>query len=311
MQDKLQKHKKIFGIGLSKTGTTSLCKALEMLGIKTIHYPSDERTLNELIEGNYNLSILNSYQAIVDTPVVPFYPQLDKAFPNSKFILTVREINSWIDSIRRHWAASYNWLDLDIESKNFEFFIRACVYGTIEFNQDRFEYVYNQHYKNVVDYFNDQTNKLLIMDISSDDGWGELCPFLGIPILNVPFPHLNSRNDVDSWVYRVKSLRSLISKKIPTEVPFIFVDDDKISSLISSDRFLIPFLEKDGKYWGPPPNDKIAISELERLRNSGARFIVFTWPSFWWFEYYSEFYEYLRSKFKCVLETDDLTIFNL
>lgn len=33
---------KVFGIGLSRTGTTSLGTALNQLGIKTIHYPHDE-----------------------------------------------------------------------------------------------------------------------------------------------------------------------------------------------------------------------------------------------------------------------------
>ena len=36
---------KIFGIGLSKTGTSSLSEALEILGYSTVHFPS---TLSEI-----------------------------------------------------------------------------------------------------------------------------------------------------------------------------------------------------------------------------------------------------------------------
>ena len=79
---------KVFGLGLSKTGTSSLSDALEILGIKTIHYPCDSTTIQELRSGIYRLSILEDYQGVTDTPVVPYYAQLDSIYPESKFILT-------------------------------------------------------------------------------------------------------------------------------------------------------------------------------------------------------------------------------
>ena len=78
---KLQENQKIFGLGLYKTGTTSLSKALNLLGIKTIHNPSDTRTYAEISGGNYRLSILNVYQAMIDIPAVPYYAQFDKTYP--------------------------------------------------------------------------------------------------------------------------------------------------------------------------------------------------------------------------------------
>ena len=48
-------------------------------------------------------------------------------------------------------------------------------------------------------------------------------------------------------------------------------------------RHAIPFLEHDGEYWGPPPDDEAAIAELERLRTEkGVAFIVFPWTASWW-----------------------------
>jgi len=81
---------KVFGIGLSRTGTKSLTEALNMLGINVVHYPNDETTLQELIAGNYEFSLLNSWDGITDITVAPYYAQLDKIYPDSKFILTVR-----------------------------------------------------------------------------------------------------------------------------------------------------------------------------------------------------------------------------
>ena len=40
----LKENQKVFGLGLSRTGTTSLGRALNILGIKTIHYPCDKKT---------------------------------------------------------------------------------------------------------------------------------------------------------------------------------------------------------------------------------------------------------------------------
>lgn len=73
----------------------------------------------------------------------------------------------------------------------------------------------------------------------------------------------------------------------------------------------IPFLEKDGIYWGPPADDAIAIKEFERLHSAGANFIVFGWPAFWWLDYYAEFHRYLRTKFRCVLDNERLVVFDV
>jgi glycosyltransferase involved in cell wall biosynthesis len=110
------------------------------------------------------------------------------------------------------------------------------------------------------------------------------------------------------------------SKEIKALIPqghtFILVDEDNWSDRwgdcqVITDRCAIPFLEKDGQYWGPPPDDSTAISELERLRNRGATFIVFAWPAFWWLDYYSQLGRYLRSTFRCVRANQLIMIFDL
>jgi O-methyltransferase len=73
----------------------------------------------------------------------------------------------------------------------------------------------------------------------------------------------------------------------------------------------LPFPEHDGEYWGPPADDAAAIAELERLRRAGARFIAFGWPAFWWLDYYAGLRDFLRSRFRCLLENDRLVLFDL
>jgi hypothetical protein len=304
---KLAKYQKVFGIGLSRTGTTSLTEALNMLGIKTIHFPHDQVTYDELRKGNYRLSILEKYQGITDIPVVPYYAQFDKVYPGSKFILTVREIGPWLNSLEDHWR-------LPRETglyEEFSDFVRTCTYGTIEYNEDRFRYVYETHFRNVCDYFSHRPSDLLVMNIVDGDGWEKLCAFLGFPIPDVSFPHLNKREEHRKWMeWRDLAIQD-ISTLIPPRNAFILVDDMKLAIEVIDGCRPMPFLERERQNWGPPRDDRSAIVELERLKQSGASFLVFTWPSFWWLDYYAELHGYLRSKYRVVMENERLVVFDL
>ena len=76
-------------------------------------------------------------------------------------------------------------------------------------------------------------------------------------------------------------------------------------------RRILPFLEKDGLWWGPPADDETALRELERMQLGGATYIVIGWPAFWWLERYREFRDKLRAHHRCVLENERLVVFTL
>ncbi|MFC1715271.1 class I SAM-dependent methyltransferase [Candidatus Poribacteria bacterium] len=117
--------------------------------------------------------------------------------------------------------------------------------------------------------------------------------------------------DVVRWIQGTQLIKQDIMALIPSEDAFILADEDQFGGELAIGRCFIPFLERNGKYWGPPSDDSTAISELERLRQSGAKFIVFGWPAFWWLDHYAELHNYLRSKFYCILENDRLLIFDM
>ncbi|MDQ3380876.1 MAG: hypothetical protein M3546_11265 [Actinomycetota bacterium] len=177
---------KIFGIGLSRTGTLSLTNALATLGIEAKHYPNDAKTQEELKRGHYTLSLLQTVQALTDIPVSPFYPQLDSAFPESKFILTTRSTDSWLVSVENHFQ-----MYVERRRDDFDDFVFACVYGSLHFNTGRFRYVKELHEDNVRRYFADRPDKLLIFDPFNGDSWESLCQFLNRAVPNEPFPHQN------------------------------------------------------------------------------------------------------------------------
>ena len=76
-------------------------------------------------------------------------------------------------------------------------------------------------------------------------------------------------------------------------------------------RRCVPFLEKDGIYWGMPEDDETAIRELTRLRQTGAHFMIFALSGVYWLDYYPGLRRHLQCNFRCLLENDRLVVFDL
>lgn len=103
-----------------------------------------------------------------------------------------------------------------------------------------------------------------------------------------------------------------IAALVPPGETFILVDDQQLGGAdLVPERHVVPFLERDGLYWGPPPSDEIAVWELGRLRQSGAGFIVFARPAFWWLDHYPGLTRHLNDKFRCLLKNEHIVVFDL
>ncbi len=169
----MTKRDKIFGIGLSRTGTTSLTIALTMLGYNSKHFPTDWEDAEK-------------YDALTDTPVTRAYKELDVKYPSSKFILTIREIDSWLESCRKYFAL------YDIEHLPERRQLRMDLYNTIEFDREKFIEAYKRHHNDVLSYFKDRQEDLLIINICAGERWDKLCKFLNKPIPPFQFPRANT-----------------------------------------------------------------------------------------------------------------------
>lgn len=176
---------KIFGIGLSKTGTTSLAHALEILGYRTKDYPGlDRYRAGDL--SSVDLAVVDAYDALTDTPIPSFYRELDQRYPGSKFILTVRAPEGWLNSCKKQFneklAAKQN------EAHNQLF---LDLYGVTAFDEQRFREGYDRFVRGVLDHFKDRPDDLLVIDVTAGEGWEKLCPFLGRTAPVLPFPKAN------------------------------------------------------------------------------------------------------------------------
>jgi len=131
-------------------------------------------------------------------------------------------------------------------------------------------------------------------------------PKPGIPKLQTKPPRPPKAQDAQ----RLLEARKQIAELVPREEMFVLVDEEHVRETLRHTGTL-PFLEKNGQYWGPPPDDATAWRELERLRKAGARYVVFIWTSFWWLKHYAKFERHLRSRYACVRENEAVVVFDL
>jgi hypothetical protein len=176
---------RVFGIGLIKTGTSSLREALELLGYNAVHGGPLEtmKLVQEAIDaGEPMLSRLDpSYNAFADVFGITYYFYLaDVQYPGSRFILTVRDLDEWLDSRRRH------------TERNRKLRAAGRYRGDLlEVDLEAWEAEYRRHEAIVRSYFADRPDDLLVYDLTAGEGWEPLCRFLGHPVPDAPFPRAN------------------------------------------------------------------------------------------------------------------------
>jgi hypothetical protein len=176
---------KVFGLGLSKTGTHSLNRALDDLGIRSIHYPDP----GLMVAGRFE-EALAGYDGATDISVSAFYRELDAAYPGSRFILTVRDLPEWVASVADHRARRDG---LPIPPGCPKAVLRRMLYTSSRFDETSYVAGYHAHEADVRQYFRGRPGDLLVMNICAGEAWDVLCPFLGVEAPATPFPARNRR----------------------------------------------------------------------------------------------------------------------
>lgn len=116
---------------------------------------------------------------------------------------------------------------------------------------------------------------------------------------------------VDPEVLLAKKVVQDLGRVIPPGETFILIDEAQLGNDPLEERYAVPFLERNGQYWGPPADDTVAIAELERLRKGGASFVAFAWMAFWWLDYYRGLHHHLSTRFRRVLNRQYLAVYDL
>ena len=174
---------KIFNIGLNRAGTTSLTAALTALGLRAIHHKHRRVRLYDIMAQNRYagrpllFGLYDAYDALSDFAGQNFFADLDRQYPGSKFILTTRELNAWLDSRERK-------VNRNLKRADYHYSFRTV--DRVQWTRDRENYI-----ARLRAHFHNRERDLLVMDIPGGDGWEKLCLFLELEQPDGPFPFEN------------------------------------------------------------------------------------------------------------------------
>tara|TARA_R110002096_G_scaffold432801_1_gene650228 strand:- start:3901 stop:4608 length:708 start_codon:yes stop_codon:yes gene_type:complete len=205
---------KIFGIGNNKTGTTSLKAAMEELGYIVGHQRTAEKLMGQWAKRDFKkiVDYCRSAEFFQDIPFSKPYTfvVLDYEFPNSKFILTVRDTpEQWYNSLTKFHAKKWGKdgriptkVDLQNASyieKGFPWDLNRWVYNTPESNpysKEELIKAYTAYNESVIEYFRFRPSDLLILNVAEDGAFKKLCDFLGKSHASNDFPWENKTANV-------------------------------------------------------------------------------------------------------------------
>lgn len=206
------RRQKVFCIGRNKTGTTSLLEAMKTLGYRVGDQPRAERLVEDWGRRDFR-KIVRYCRSADFFQDVPFslnftFQAVDQAFPNSRFILTVRDdADQWFRSLTRFHTKLFGKGRLPTAKDMKEFSYRGrgwiwrahrIIYDVDESNlydRDRYVAHYEQHIDAVEDYFRGRPNDLLVLNLAQVDAMDRLGEFLGIDPGEIEMPHLNRSDD--------------------------------------------------------------------------------------------------------------------
>ncbi len=196
----------VIGAGFGRTGTNSIKKALEQLGLGPCHH------MEEVFENRAQLphwqlaadgqtvnweEVFEGYHSTIDWPSAHYWRELAAYYPEAKVLLSVRPFERW-------WSSFTGTIKQVLENKDtitdeHTRAVASMAYTIIA--EDTFsgmmsdkDTAYLAYQKRIDDVKQAiSADRLLIFDVS--EGWGPLCAFLNLPEPQVDFPRSNSTVD--------------------------------------------------------------------------------------------------------------------
>ena len=178
-------HKKIFCIGLPKTGTSSLLHAFRFLGYKVTRH--NRQLLREFRRGETARldRVISEHDAFQDLPYAYCFEYLYEHYADiGLFILTKRSsADRWIQSVDDYVRTK------SLRHSHKELYGYYRPFG----RETTYKAIYERHNEAVRAFFanHDAEDKLMEFCVDNGDGWEELCEFIGCQVPDDPFPHVN------------------------------------------------------------------------------------------------------------------------
>ena len=228
---------KVFGAGFGRTGTMSLKFALEKLRIgpcyhmrEVVSRPSHIKLWYDISRGehpNWN-RLFSGFNSAVDFPVCLFYKQLINIFPEAKFILTLRDFDTWYistaNTIYKVPSILPDWFEKVVYPIRMFIVMQVNLIwvGLFKNNfsdRDSTKLVYYEHIESVKKII--PADKLLIYNVK--EGWEPLCEFLDVDVPDIPFPKVNDTVEMLRNFAIIKMLPYVVLLSIATISVILFI----------------------------------------------------------------------------------------
>ena len=228
---------KVFGAGFGRTGTMSLKFALEKLRIgpcyhmrEVVSRPSHIKLWYDISRGehpNWN-RLFSGFNSAVDFPVCLFYKQLINIFPEAKFILTLRDFDTWYistaNTIYKVPSILPDWFERVVYPIRMFIVMQVNLIwvGLFKNNfsdRDSTKLVYYEHIESVKKII--PADKLLIYNVK--EGWEPLCEFLDVDVPDIPFPKVNDTAEMIRNFAIIKMLPYVFILSIATISVILFI----------------------------------------------------------------------------------------
>lgn len=196
---------RVIGAGLGRTATFSLKFALEHLGLGPCYHMSEvfaggRRNVPlwlDVIGGKPDWDeVFAGFESTTDYPACTYWRELAEHYPEAKIVLTVRDANSWFDSVTETIFSPA--MQNSLAGSPLEAMMRGAIFEQFDggdildraFMTDWFVHR-NQEVRDAL-----PPERLLVF--SPKEGWEPLCAFLGVPVPDCPFPRVNNRDELSS-----------------------------------------------------------------------------------------------------------------
>ena len=196
---------KIIGTGFGRTGTESMRRALDILGVGPTHHmmelgegaPLRQRWLDLANGAEPDWDFLfEGYGACIDWPSAQYWRTLIDVYPDAKVLLTMRSADSWWKSFE---GTIVKYLQSNDDLNGLAHAVGRDVFGSRYADREYAIALYNQNVSDVLAIV--PRERLLVHRLG--DGWDPLCDWLGLPIPDVDYPSGNTTSDFKSRNIRV------------------------------------------------------------------------------------------------------------
>ncbi len=175
---------RIWAIGFNKCGTTTMFRFFQKNNVPSVHYGRQGTLATSIYDNHLNGKPLLSdeysqYRAFFDMENIyanpPIYitqglfKELDMEYPGSKFILNTRNKSDWITSRCAHVDPVNKQRYVDVLCQAYHITETELI--------ERWSQEWDAHHAQVIEYFKDRPNDLLIFNIDTDSP-EKICEFL-------------------------------------------------------------------------------------------------------------------------------------